>query len=160
VRFVARTFAFHFVRLRSFLLLHISCENVPSGGQELSDDSNLHGRRIARLSDLPKNQPETLSREMRDAKKAPAGIRGELERTYSPDANKFRRSCASEAERKGKGQKGDSEGSILATLFDPPGQPIAAGPLARAHRRACTRTCALIRVIRWMFMAEREYSIQ
>jgi len=39
-----------------------------------------------------------LQNARRTAKKAPAGIR-ELGRTYSPDANKFRRSFASEVER-------------------------------------------------------------
>lgn len=66
------------------------------------DDSNLYGRRKPRLSDFPKESFfPSLRNARRIAKKAPAGIR-ELEWTYSPDANKFRRSFASEVERRGR----------------------------------------------------------
>lgn len=147
-----------------YLLLLFRIFSVKTRQFQKPNDNNLYGRRKPRLSNFPK-EPSFLSlrNARRTAKKVPAGIR-ELGRTYSPDANKFRRSFASEVERRGR--KEDRRVAFWRVDLSSEGDPLRsigttrAARTLRTHKRTYTYVHTRNMSVGWMFMAQCEYSIQ
>jgi len=99
----------------------------------------------------------SLQNAKRIAKKAPAGIR-ELGLIHR-NANKFRRGFARAKLNDAEGKKIEGwlpEGSI----FRSEGDPLRSIGTTRTAHTANTITHTHNTLIGWMFMAEREYSIQ